>query len=48
VASIAFGDSLAFRRNIDDDRQLLTALDYLKKGRTQRELLALAETARPE
>ena len=48
LASLAFGDSLAFRRNIDDDRQLLTALDYLKKGRTQRELLALAETARPE
>jgi len=48
LAAMAFGDSAAFRRTIDDDRQLLTALDYLKRGRTQRELLALAETVRPE
>ena len=41
-ASLAFGDSAAVRRGLDDDRQLLTALDYLKRGRTQRELLALA------
>ena len=42
VASLAFGDSTAFRRRINDDRQLLTALDYLKKGPTQRALLAMA------
>jgi hypothetical protein len=42
LASLAFGDSTVFRRTMDDDRQLLTALDYLKKGRSQRELLALA------
>jgi carboxyl-terminal processing protease len=42
LASMAFGDSTVFRRTMDDDRQLLTALDYLKKGRSQRELLALA------
>lgn len=42
VASLAFGDSLVFRRAIPRDRQLQTALDYLRRGRTQRELLALA------
>jgi carboxyl-terminal processing protease len=42
VASLAFGDSAAFRRGIRDDRQLLTALDYLKRGTSQRALLALA------
>jgi hypothetical protein len=42
LASIAIGDSAVFRRTMDDDRQLLTAIDYLKRGRTQRELLALA------
>jgi hypothetical protein len=42
VSSLAFGDSTAFRRRIHDDRQLLVALDYLKKGPTQRALLAMA------
>jgi carboxyl-terminal processing protease len=42
VASLAFGDSAAFRRAARTDRQLQTALDYLKRGVTQRELLALA------
>jgi len=27
---------------LPEDRQLVTALDYLKKGRNQRELLAMA------
>lgn len=45
VATLAFGDSAAFRRGIGDDAQLQTALDYLKRGRTQRELLALAGAA---
>jgi carboxyl-terminal processing protease len=42
VASLAFGDSAAFRRATKWDKQLKTALDYLKRGTTQRELLALA------
>jgi carboxyl-terminal processing protease len=42
VASLAFGDSAAFRRASRWDKQLKTALDYLKRGVTQRELLALA------
>ena len=42
VAKLAFGDSAAFRRTVRYDRQLTTALDYLKRGGTQRRLLALA------
>jgi carboxyl-terminal processing protease len=42
LASLAFGDSAAFRRSIPDDRQLLTALEYIKKARSQRDMLALA------
>jgi carboxyl-terminal processing protease len=42
VATLAFGDSAAFRRSIPDDRQLLTALDYIKKARNQRDMLAMA------
>ncbi|HEX9755033.1 MAG TPA: S41 family peptidase [Gemmatimonadales bacterium] len=51
VATLAFGDSAWFRRIVPEDRQLLTALEYLRKGRTQRELLALASNngvARPQ
>lgn len=42
ISSIAFGDSAAFRRSVPDDRQLLTAIEYIKKARTQREMLTLA------
>ena len=45
VAKLAFGDSAAFRRSVRYDRQLTTALDYLKRGVTQRQLLALASRA---
>jgi carboxyl-terminal processing protease len=45
VATVAFGDSAWARRAVRDDTQLLTALDFLKQGRTQRELLALAARA---
>ncbi|NOT07504.1 MAG: S41 family peptidase [Gemmatimonadales bacterium] len=40
--SLAFGDSTAFRRSIGDDPQMKAALDYLRRGTTQRQLLALA------
>ncbi len=42
VASLAFGDSAAFRRSIKWDKQVQAALDYIQRGRTQRQLLALA------
>lgn len=42
TAQLAFGDSTVFRRAIKYDRQLNTALDYLRRGSTQRQLLALA------
>ena len=42
VASAAFGDSLAFRRTIPDDAQLVRALGLLKGVTTQRELVARA------
>ena len=42
ISSIAFGDSTAKRRDLHEDRQLLRALEFLKKGPTTRELLALA------
>lgn len=42
VAGLAFGDSAAFRRAVPEDRQLQTALDFLRRGATQRDLLALA------
>ena len=42
VARLAFGDSTARRRSLDDDLQLQTALEILKKGQSQKELFALA------
>ncbi len=40
--SLAFGDSAAFRRTAASDPQVQTALDLLRRGTTQRQLLALA------
>jgi len=45
LASLAFGDSTAFRRSIRQDEQLGKALELLARGPTQRQLLALAETS---
>ena len=42
IARVAFGDSTAHRRTLDDDVQLRTALELLRKGQTQRDLFALA------
>lgn len=44
VSRLAFGDSTAFRRSVRYDRQLNTALDYLRRAPSQRHLLALAPT----
>jgi carboxyl-terminal processing protease len=46
VASLAFGDSTAFRREITDDAQLEAALDLLRSGHSMHELFALAEQRR--
>ncbi|MEW5914837.1 MAG: hypothetical protein AB1762_00460, partial [Gemmatimonadota bacterium] len=42
ISRVAFGDSTAHRRTLDDDVQLRTALELLRKGQTQRDLFALA------
>jgi len=47
VASMAFGDSAAFRRTISYDTQLRRAIDLLHGAGNQRELLAAVAQARP-
>ena len=42
IAGFAFGDSTAKRREYKEDVQLMRAVDLLKKGATQKDLLALA------
>ena len=42
VARVAFGDSTARRRSLDDDVQLQKAIEILKKGQTQKDLFAIA------
>jgi carboxyl-terminal processing protease len=44
ISGFAFGDSTAKRRQVSDDRQLVKAIEILKKGSTTKELLALAAT----
>ncbi len=44
IAGFAFGDSTAKRRQVSDDRQLVKALEILKKGTTTKELLTIAAT----
>ena len=48
VASMAFGDSTAFRRGIAFDSQLRRAIEMLKSGRTQRELFATVTQTRTD
>jgi carboxyl-terminal processing protease len=43
-ARLAFGDSAVFRRREKDDTQVAAALDYLRRGVTQRQILALASS----
>ena len=42
ISMFAFGDSTAKRRQVSDDRQLLRAIEILRKGATTKDLLALA------
>ncbi|MBX9928988.1 MAG: S41 family peptidase [Gemmatimonadaceae bacterium] len=48
IARLAFGDSIAKKREIGDDAQLMKALELIKKGRTQREIFAVASQYHPE
>lgn len=41
VARLAFGDSTARRRTVDEDPQLQKALDLLRRGQTQQDLFSL-------
>lgn len=45
VARVAFGDSAAFRRSIDDDNQLQRAIDLLARSRSQQQLFQLAQSS---
>jgi carboxyl-terminal processing protease len=47
VASMAFGDSSAFRRTVAYDTQLKRAVELLRNAGTQRELLAAATQPHP-
>ncbi len=47
IARVAFGDSTAKRRDLDEDPQLKKALDLLQKGQTQKELFAVAQQRLP-
>ena len=42
IARLAFGDAGALRRSVPGDPQLTKALELLRRGRTQRELFAVA------
>ena len=48
LASLAFGDSAAFRRYAPQDAQLQKAIALLKQAPSQAELLAVAVRAKPE
>ncbi|HEX2166234.1 MAG TPA: S41 family peptidase [Longimicrobiales bacterium] len=43
VASLAFGDSAAFRRRAPEDAQVRAAAELLKEGRTQKDLFAIVD-----
>ena len=46
ITRLAFGDSTARRRTIDDDPQLRRALELIRQGDTQQELFALVTAKR--
>lgn len=47
VARLAFGDSTAKRRELDDDLQLRKALEILRRGQSQKDIFALANAPLP-
>ena len=46
ITRLAFGDSTARRRTVDDDPQLRQALDLLRRGNSQQELFTLVTAKR--
>lgn len=46
ISRLAFGDSTARRRSLDDDPQLRQALELLRRGSTQQELFTLVTAKR--
>lgn len=46
ITRLAFGDSTARRRTVDDDPQLAKALELLRRGGTQQDLFALVTVRR--
>jgi carboxyl-terminal processing protease len=46
VTRLAFGDSTARRRTVDEDPQLSKALDLLRRGNSQADLFALVTAKR--
>jgi carboxyl-terminal processing protease len=46
ISRLAFGDSTARRRTLDEDPQLRTAIDLLRKGNSQQELFTLVTARR--
>ena len=46
ISRLAFGDSTARRRSLDDDPQLRQALELLRRGSTQQELFSLVTAKR--
>lgn len=47
ISRLAFGDSTAKRREINDDNQLVKALELLHKGQSQRDLFAMVSPSTP-
>ena len=47
VAKAVFGDSTVAKRNFVEDPQIQKAIELLKRGGTQRDLLAMAGSATP-
>ncbi|HEX6308424.1 MAG TPA: S41 family peptidase [Longimicrobiales bacterium] len=48
IASLAFGDSAAFRRAAPSDAQIRAALELLGEGRSQKDLFALVDRRKAE
>ena len=46
IARLAFGDSTARRRSVDNDPQLRQALELLRRGNSQQDLFALVTAKR--
>jgi carboxyl-terminal processing protease len=48
IASLAFGDSAAFRRMAPQDAHMRAAVELLQQGRTQKDLFAIVDRKNAE